>query len=436
MGIIENGNNVDTTALVADSATDLESADVSTSQGDSPRLRDLLNSLNRDNNKDAEILDNRRQEAPLEEDNSPGNETPERIDIEVVPAEEKTPGQLLMEELLERINAEKDQQPEPQPSEIEPEPAPQPEPTPRSEIIYQDPQNQEIQLTVEMRDALLDTLKTGQPLNVNRENAPIVAEIVNDGFASLGQRTRFPTSLPEDPSKVEDYLQRLENAIDGVRRHAIGASGGSEINDYAAYKMLTEMYGYTREDLLPLVPQLPLATSPIINGTAIITSNRGMRWHPTLGGYRDHNGVDLGHPLGTDLHSPMDGEVVRVDNRANATGAGRYTVIYHGIIDGNHVMSYSMHHNANFVSRGEFVRAGDHYADVGSTGYSTGPHAHIEFREVPAHNFVGDMTSQAQIRDILDNPQSYGFRIPSTSENLDTDPLAWFDRIGQSYRQR
>jgi murein DD-endopeptidase MepM/ murein hydrolase activator NlpD len=104
-----------------------------------------------------------------------------------------------------------------------------------------------------------------------------------------------------------------------------------------------------------------------------LTSDFGMRWHPVLGGRRQHKGVDLAAPAGTPIRAAADGMIGRADW---FSGYGLYVAIEHG---GNIETRYGHMSRLN-VAAGQAVRKGDIIGYVGSTGRSTGPHLHYEVR--------------------------------------------------------
>ena len=104
-----------------------------------------------------------------------------------------------------------------------------------------------------------------------------------------------------------------------------------------------------------------------------LTSDFGMRWHPVLGGRRQHKGVDLAAPAGTPIHASADGIVGRADW---FSGYGLYVALEHG---GNIETRYGHMSRLN-VAAGQTVHKGDIIGYVGTTGRSTGPHLHYEVR--------------------------------------------------------
>ena len=110
--------------------------------------------------------------------------------------------------------------------------------------------------------------------------------------------------------------------------------------------------------------------NPVIGN---ITSDFGIRNHPITGELRFHAGVDIAASKGTPIYSSFDGTVVTSSyNKWN----GNYLKIKHD----NDIMTVYCHCEKLKVNKGDKVRAGDIIATVGSTGSSTGPHLHFEFR--------------------------------------------------------
>ncbi|MBV8082494.1 MAG: M23 family metallopeptidase [Candidatus Eremiobacteraeota bacterium] len=98
-----------------------------------------------------------------------------------------------------------------------------------------------------------------------------------------------------------------------------------------------------------------------------------MRWHPILGGYRMHTGIDIGAPYGAPIVASDDGVVLFTGWYG---GYGNTVIIDHG---GGYSTLYA-HCSAILVSQGMAVQRGQAIARVGATGYATGPHLHFEIR--------------------------------------------------------
>ena len=115
---------------------------------------------------------------------------------------------------------------------------------------------------------------------------------------------------------------------------------------------------------------------------AAITSAFGWRIHPVMGESRFHAGTDLGAPEGTPVLAAFDGKVAVADFMG---GYGLAVVLQHQ--NGTEETLYG-HMSEIFVKPGETVKQGEVIGRVGSTGLSTGPHLHFEFRKQTPSGWV------------------------------------------------
>ncbi|HEX2902171.1 MAG TPA: M23 family metallopeptidase [Jatrophihabitans sp.] len=83
-----------------------------------------------------------------------------------------------------------------------------------------------------------------------------------------------------------------------------------------------------------------------------------------------HDGIDLAGPMGSPILAVGDGVVVAA---GPAEGFGLWVVIRHS--NGDYSVYGHMYHF--YVTVGEHVVAGQHIADIGANGQSTGPHLHF-----------------------------------------------------------
>lgn len=99
------------------------------------------------------------------------------------------------------------------------------------------------------------------------------------------------------------------------------------------------------------------------------------RLHPVLGTWRAHKGVDYAAPIGTKVKVTADGVVSFVGkqgghgNMISVDHQGRYTTVY------GHLSRF-----ADSIRRGQRVAQGEIIGYVGTTGLTTGPHLHYEFK--------------------------------------------------------
>ncbi len=115
-----------------------------------------------------------------------------------------------------------------------------------------------------------------------------------------------------------------------------------------------------------------------IAGLPRVTSRFGPRTHPVLGRRRMHHGIDLGVRVGTPVLAAQAGRVTFVG--ADAVN-GRFLRIDHG----HGLTTTYCHLDRHRVKRNAQVDRGDHIADSGNSGRSTGPHLHfqVEFGGTP-----------------------------------------------------
>ena len=107
---------------------------------------------------------------------------------------------------------------------------------------------------------------------------------------------------------------------------------------------------------------------------ARLSSGFGGRRHPVLGRMRMHKGVDYAAGTGTPIQAAGDARVEFVGRKG---GYGNAVILNHG---GGKTTLYG--HMSRFakIRAGQRVAQGTIIGYVGSTGMSTGPHLHYEFR--------------------------------------------------------
>ncbi len=110
-----------------------------------------------------------------------------------------------------------------------------------------------------------------------------------------------------------------------------------------------------------------------VHSAVRFTSGYGSRRDPKTGGRRMHNGVDFAGPQGTDIFATADGVVTHAGWQS---GFGRLVKIKHAF----GIETLYAHNTKIRVKVGQRVSRGDHIADMGSTGRSTGTHLHYEVR--------------------------------------------------------
>ena len=120
-----------------------------------------------------------------------------------------------------------------------------------------------------------------------------------------------------------------------------------------------------------------------------VTSGFGGRMHPIARQFRMHTGVDYAAPTGTPIRSVGDGIV---EFAGVQRGYGNVVEIMHR--DGKSTL-YA-HMSRIDVRKGQRIAQGDRIGAVGSTGWSTGPHLHFEFRVNGVHHDPMTLARQSE----------------------------------------
>lgn len=158
------------------------------------------------------------------------------------------------------------------------------------------------------------------------------------------------SKLTEEEKTLSEQIDEYRNQILAVEAEIAQVTKANIDTEYIGGEMAWPVPGYTR-----------------------ITSNYGMRTHPITGIYKLHTGVDLGAPMGANFIAANDGVVTK----AGYNGAyGNMVIIDHG----GGISTLYAHGSEILVTVGQTVKKGDNILKVGSTGYSTGAHAHFEVR--------------------------------------------------------
>lgn len=100
----------------------------------------------------------------------------------------------------------------------------------------------------------------------------------------------------------------------------------------------------------------------------ILTSEYGERWNSF------HKGIDIAGNIGDDVIASMDGYVTYAE--FNDGGYGNLIIIEHK----DDMKTYYGHLSSFKIKAGDSVKKGDVIGEIGSTGFSTGPHLHFELR--------------------------------------------------------
>lgn len=97
--------------------------------------------------------------------------------------------------------------------------------------------------------------------------------------------------------------------------------------------------------------------------------------HPVSGEWTQHKGIDFAAPEGTPIRATADGVI---DFSGVQSGYGNVVIVKHGPVYST--LYAHMSRIGPGMRLGKRVAQGEVIGYVGSTGWSSGPHLHYEFR--------------------------------------------------------
>ena len=237
---------------------------------------------------------------------------------------------------------------------------------------------EEVKTSIENQGKLTDEIVA------NLENAKTLAE-VEDVYRPYKQKKKTRATVAKakglEPLANIIFEQKEKNPIEEIAKEYINIEKLSDEEKTLQAKIdeINKQYEEVNQQILELAQQ-GLDTTYIggelawpVPGYTRITSKYAMRVHPITGQYKLHTGVDIGAPMGANFISANDGIVVKAEMNS---AYGNMVIIDHG----GGISTLYAHGSEILVTVGQSVKRGDAILKVGSTGYSTGPHAHFEVR--------------------------------------------------------
>lgn len=157
-------------------------------------------------------------------------------------------------------------------------------------------------------------------------------------------------ALSEEEAEVQKEIEEYQEQIQKIESEIRILSLSSDKKTYVGGAMVWPVPGYTQ-----------------------ISSPFGMRTHPITGVYKLHTGTDIRAPMGAAFVAANDGIVTKAGFN---TAYGNMVILDHG----GGITTLYAHGSEILVEEGQIVNQGEQVLKVGSTGYSTGAHAHFEVR--------------------------------------------------------
>ena len=197
-----------------------------------------------------------------------------------------------------------------------------------------------------------------QKKKLNQLNEEISKEIEKLG----NQKKKYE----KESMSVDEEIDTMKDQIKYYKDKGCG-----EYEDVAICSMPTG-YGSADSDASALTPSATGFIRPLAHG--YITSYYGGRIHPIFGTASYHSGVDIAQNTGTTIMASNKGQVV---GAGWYDGYGYAVMVYHGAAGYDYTTLYG-HMSSISVSMGQAVKKKKKLGEVGSTGWSTGPHLHFQ----------------------------------------------------------
>ena len=163
-------------------------------------------------------------------------------------------------------------------------------------------------------------------------------------------RENYIAKLSEQEKDIQSKIDEYNARFNEINQEILELAKEGLETQYIGGEMAWPVPGYTR-----------------------ITSKYGMRYHPILHYTKLHTGMDIGAPMGANFIAANDGIVTKASFN---TAYGNMVIIDHG----GGISTLYAHGSEILVTVGQVVKRGEPILKVGSTGYSTGAHAHFEVR--------------------------------------------------------
>lgn len=203
--------------------------------------------------------------------------------------------------------------------------------------------------------------------------------VIDEGTKLAGTGgTVVPALLSSSSNNISDVIKAASQAIDKL---------GNEVKiQKQNYEEIERKHEYNKGYFAAMPALKPMEGY-------YSTGGFGMRMHPVLGIFKNHQGLDIVNDVGTPVFASGDG-VIEFAGQSGG-GYGTMVVVNHGY---GYETVYA-HLSKILVRDGQHVKRGDQIAKSGRTGLVTGPHLHYEVRyrgviQNPVNYFLDDIHPQ------------------------------------------
>ena len=254
-----------------------------------------------------------------------------------------------------------------------------------------------VQIYKSKRSGYVEFLMSSGDLNDFLDRIYYENIIMNIDKKNMADAKARAASIRGLKQKMEQQKAYLALSIKTMDRQQKTIQSAIDRNERMIYKLKTDRAAWEKSErelakqseqlskfITKTVKSESSASAPKTSGNFLrpvsgpVTSPFGTRMHPIFKRVINHTGVDLGMPMGAKVKAANSGKVIYVGWYG---GYGKVVIIDHGRVGGVPVTSLYAHLSSYCVSNGVSVYKGQIIGNVGSTGYSTGPHLHFEIRE-------------------------------------------------------
>jgi len=220
-------------------------------------------------------------------------------------------------------------------------------------------------------------------------------ELVDDMYKKIEENKQLQKKLAkqiEDSEKEMDKLNNLLNSANVSLNQLVDEHEDIEEDmdaskkQYEYFKKEFKNNGCSENTDINVCLKVPSSTGfirPLVKAT--VTSEFGMRYHPTRHIWTLHSGIDLGVPIGTNVYPAANGVVTKIarvknPNKAGSSCGGNKIYVKH-LVNGKEFVTVYMHVHTIKVNLGDYVTVNTVIAGSGggeSYDYcTTGPHLHF-----------------------------------------------------------
>ena len=226
---------------------------------------------------------------------------------------------------------------------------------------------------------------------LTKHNDELITEMSNLIEENKQEQQRLEEKIDESEKTIDrlnETLRKYNLTMDDLVDDHKDAKADYEASqkEVEAYEKLYKQNNCSETTPIIDCIDIPYASGfirPLVSGS--ITSEYGLRYHPTLHYYRMHNGIDIGVAMNTNVYAVAAGivsKVVRVarPNVPNSSCGGNMVYIKHRVNGKEYTSVYQHLHSIN-VNEQDFVTAS---TVIGKSGggesydkCTTGPHLHF-----------------------------------------------------------